>query len=120
MKKVFLGFVFYTQLFFFNCQGQDCHIFSFESTNPEQVLKEVRKVHFNLSEKVVTKKSSWISGIEYYSCDEKYGFLVMTTKKGKNYIHRDVPIQVWKEFKYASSFGSFYNENLKGKYRFAQ
>ena len=48
--------------------------------------------------------------------DGKTGFLIMTTVKGKSYIHKNVPIDLWKGISNANSKGKFYNSKFKGKY----
>lgn len=89
-------------------------------TTPFQTYEEakntVESVDFKYADEVNTSKSSWIRGAQYYSCDGSTGYLVYQTDK-KEYIHQHVPIEVWKEFKNAESFGSFYNKNLKHKYK---
>lgn len=91
-----------------------------EITTPFRTYKEVKNtvksVDFKFADEVDTSKSSWIRGAQYYSCDGETGYLVYQTDK-KEYIHQEVPVEVWEEFKNAESFGSFYNKNLKRKYR---
>jgi hypothetical protein len=84
--------------------------------NYEDAHKKIHASEFAFSEKINTSRSSWIRGASYYSCDGKYGFLSILTDS-KEYIHQNVPIHVWKAFKNAASFGSFYNKNIKHRYR---
>jgi hypothetical protein len=79
-------------------------------------IEQVEKSFFNVKVSIDTSKSSWIIGLSYYSCDKKTGFLIMETKSQK-YIHQEVPILLWEKLKKASSFGTFYNDNIKGKYK---
>jgi hypothetical protein len=44
------------------------------------------------------------------------GYFTYETKNGKNYIYRNVPMEVWQSFKNADSPGRFYNENIKGRF----
>lgn len=62
-------------------------------------------------------KSSWIKSAEYYSCDGKNGYLIITTKQGKSYIHSLVPKSVWSSFINSHSHGSYYVKNIKNKYQ---
>jgi len=71
---------------------------------------------FKIEERVTTYKSSWIRRIEYYSCDGDTGYLIMTLKSSKEYIHNGLPIEVWNKFKVADSHGGFYNKKIKGRY----
>ncbi|HZH68647.1 MAG TPA: KTSC domain-containing protein [Chitinophagales bacterium] len=43
-------------------------------------------------------------------------YFVLSTEK-KTYTHKDMPIELWLEFKKATSFGQFYNSKIKGKYQ---
>jgi hypothetical protein len=101
----------------FSCKGQDCTEIELIGKNYKETLSEIRLTSFNLTEKLNTN-SSWIESIEYYSCDEVSGFLIMVTKKEKEYIHKGVTVNLWHRFKSANSFGRFYTSNIKGKYRY--
>lgn len=101
-------------LLFISC-SKDCENLNKKFSSYRDAVSLVRNTNFNIEEKVNTD-SSWIESIEYYSCDEAFGFLIVNTKKGGSYIHKNVPIQVWNDFKNANSFGRFYNQNLKGNY----
>ncbi len=71
---------------------------------------------FTFHEKIETIRSSWIRSIAYYSCNQQqYGYLEIVTDKG-NYIHQNVPSELWNAMKEASSYGKFYNQYIKGKY----
>lgn len=97
--------------------GNDCEKLKQNYNSYSEAISTIRNNSFSIEEKVNTD-SSWIESIEYYSCDKKKGYLIMTTLKGKSYIHSDVPIQVWEEFKKASSKERYYNNNIKGRYYF--
>jgi hypothetical protein len=87
---------------------------SFKSYNEACLL--VRSSSFKLHESVNTSKSSWIRGADFYSCDGKNGFMIITTERGE-YIHQGVPIKIWNEFKEAGSLGSYYTNVIKSNYR---
>lgn len=76
----------------------------------------VRAATFPIEQSANTSRSSWIDGAEYYSCDGRTGYFILLTN-GRTYIHEGVPFSVWRGFKQAGSFGSFYNRELKGIYR---
>ncbi len=84
--------------------------------NYKHALEKVKSASFKISDKINTYKSIWIRGASFYSCDSQTGFLIIETDK-KEYIHQDVPINVWNNFKKAGSFGSYYSSNIKGKYK---
>lgn len=95
--------------------GGNCNNLNKSFASYDNAIELVRASKFILEDKVNTD-SSWIDSIEYYSCDEITGFLIVNTKRGKTYIHKNVPIQLWNEFKKADSFGRFYNQRIKGSY----
>lgn len=99
-----------------SCQGQDCTKLNSDFATYESAMKEIKSTEFRLLDNCDTSKSSWISGVEFRSCDKQYGFFILSTKK-KTYIHTKVPIELWNEFKKAESFGKFYNSRIKGKYQ---
>ena len=77
---------------------------------------QVEHADFKFTDEVEPDQSSWIYSANYYSCDGQYGFMIYTTRSRK-YIHANMPKSVWMSFKNASSLGSFYNTNIKGRYR---
>ena len=88
------------------------HFSSYEATT-----SWVKKASFKFTDKANTSKSSWIRSASYYSCDGKTGFFIFSTDD-KEYIHANMPISVWYEFKQAESYGKYYNANIKHRYRF--
>ncbi len=82
----------------------------------ESAMQQIKGAKFKISETIDTRKSSWIRGLSYLSCDGKSGFMIMTTDS-KSYIHQDVPIEIWNDLKSADSFGTYYNEKIKHQYR---
>ena len=97
-------------------QGSDCGSLPtrFKSYNEAENL--ISSASFVFKDSCNTSKSSWIRSLHYYSCDKQTGYLVMSTDS-KEYIHQGVPISLWKEFKKANSFGSFYTSRIKGRYQ---
>lgn len=82
----------------------------------DQAVNTVKNFGFSLTDRVNTAKSSWIRGASYYSCDRRFGFLLINTDN-ETYIHANVPISVWYQFKSAYSFGSFYSSNIRGRFQ---
>lgn len=61
-----------------------------------------------------TTKSSFINGV-WYDEDEEY----MVAKLNDIYYHYSgISVSVWRNFKNADSFGTFYNEAIKGNYAY--
>jgi hypothetical protein len=101
---------------FTTAQSQNCHELPSLFTSQQIALYKVKRSNFSFKESIDTSKSSWISGLSFYSCDKKTGFLIMETKSQK-YIHQEVPVLLWEKLKKSSSFGTFYNNNIRGKYK---
>ena len=78
--------------------------------------KYVENSNFQLKDETDCSASSWIREAKFYSCDSKFGYFKFKTNS-KTYIHEKLPINVWYQFKNASSKGSFYNQFIKHKYR---
>ena len=98
-----------------NEHSDDCNsLGNFKSY--DEAIAKVKDTKFKVSESLDTDKSSWIRGASYYSCDGQTGYLIIETDKHP-YIHARVPLSAWNGFKIASSFGSYYDHNIKGRYR---
>src|SRR5687768_13905363 len=81
----------------------------------EEAILAIKDAKFKFSDRLGTGQSSWIQDAMYYSCDGNDGYLIIVTSK-KEYIHKNVPISEWNSFKNSSSKGSFYTNNIKGRY----
>ena len=99
------------------CHGQDCNKLPNVFTSYSRAITLVQNSTFKIQEAANTSGSSWITSANYYSCDGKTGFLIYTTNRGYQYIHKGVPVEVWKEFKNAPSKGTYYDYNIKHRYQ---
>ena len=103
-------------LFTASCsQKQSCDQLSNQFETYDNAIKIIKSTKFKIEESANTTISSWIKNASYYSCDGQVGFFILETVK-KEYLYADLPYEVWKEFKSAESFGSFYNANIRDKY----
>ncbi len=100
-----------------SCHSYDCNALPAHYSTYEQAIKKIRGTHFKIRESCNTSSSSWIRAAEYYSCDGETGFFLMETDR-QWYIHSNMPISVWEEFKKASSRGSYYDYHIKNRYTF--
>ena len=116
MKKISFVLAFCLLL---NCttKSQSCKDLPDKFNSYSQAINAIQESSFEYTDRLPYGKSSWITSANYYSCDSYYGYLVYTTNKGREYIHEKVPKRVWIEFKIASSSGSYYVSNIKGRYR---
>ena len=104
-------------LFLLNsCSAQNCTELPTKFSSYEDAASKISKASFKISESVNTSKSSWIRSAKYRSCDGLTGFLLIGTDD-REYIHKGVPISIWNSFRKATSFGSYYNEYIKKRYR---
>lgn len=110
-KSIILYFFLFVSPLYQPCSKIDEHFSSYGDA-----LRKVRSVDWAIEESVNTSKSSWIRAASFYSCDGKSGYFIIKTDS-KEYIHQGLPVGVWREFKTASSFGSYYTKNIKNKYR---
>ena len=85
-------------------------------TTFQAAISSVKSTSFKYVESINTSGSSWIEKLVYYSCDGKTGYLIMGTK-GREYIHADLPIDIWNRLKVAQSKGKFYNNQIRFKYK---
>jgi hypothetical protein len=106
-----------TTISLLSCKAQGCNTIPTHFNSYNDAIAFVKKADFKIKDDVNTSKSSWIRSAAYYSCDGVTGYFIYSTDE-REYIHAEVPIELWNEFKEATSFGSFYDRNIKGKYRF--
>jgi len=115
-NRIYCFLLFYFCTSFEPSFGQDCNKIPSSFRSYEQAVQIVKSSTFKIRESVNTSKSSWIRAASFYSCDSQKGFMIIRTDD-REYIHQNVPIEVWRGFKNASSFGSYYSNNIRGKYR---
>lgn len=106
-------------LFFLTAiQAQTCKDLPTHFNSYDEAVSKVESASFQIKDKVDCYSSSWVSKATYHSCDGETGYFILYTTEGKSYIHKDIPLWVWKQFKNADSYGSYYSRNIKGKYQF--
>ncbi len=89
-----------------------------EKSEPKQEPKLVdvkycdEPVDIALFEELDTSKSSWVRGA-WYDAENEY---MVINLSGTYYHYCSLPLSIWEDFKSASSFGSEFNKNIKGKF----
>ena len=116
MKKILLLLITLSTLCI-SCNSNSCKDLPLKFESYNQAHDLVTSTRFNFHESKSNFSSSWVDKIEFYSCDNNKGFFLYYTKKGKEYLHQDVPIKLWKDLKATNSKGRFIRSNLKGRYR---
>lgn len=77
----------------------------------------MKKKSLRIKEIADTSKSSWINQASYFSSDGITGIFICSTSTGKEYIHKEVPLDIWKNFKNSTSKGNSYNKDIKNKFQ---
>lgn len=93
----------------------DCNYLPTRYESYHQALRYILNYKYEFSE-AINKSSSWIGESSFYSCNGTIGFLIFKTGDHV-YIHSEVPLWVWNEFKNSVSIGKYYNENIKYRYQ---
>lgn len=114
MQKII--YLFINFLVLICCKQTNCTNLQSNFTTYTEAYNKIRSTEFAFVEDINTSKSSWISGASYYSCDNNFGYFILSTDS-KNYIYKDLPINIWRDFKNANSLGSYYNLNIKNRYQ---
>jgi len=96
--------------------GNSCDDLPASFASYSDAMGQIRSASFRIAEEQNTDESSWVRGAEFYSCDGASGFFILRTDD-REYIHVDVPVAIWQGFKDATSIGSYYNANIKRRYR---
>lgn len=98
------------------CHVADCDKIPTSFNSYSEAIEIVENYRFPFKDKIVINKSTWIRKAQYFSCNSGTGFFLLKTDT-QCYIHQDLPIEIWYEFKKASSFGQFYSQNIKSRYQ---
>jgi len=115
MKNLIL--IFANLVLLSSCSYLDCDQLPHSFSSYNDAVKAIKEAHFKIHENISTPKSSWVIGASYYSCDGELGFFILLTDR-KEYLHSNVPVNIWNEFKNSNSFGSYYVNNIKHRFQF--
>lgn len=115
MKQIFILTIYLSS--FINCQSQNCNTLPKHFASYEAALQLIDFAKFDFRDDVNTSRSSWLKEAKYLSCHSQKGFFIIRTKKNDVYIHQDLPVEIWYQFKKTNSFGQFYAKQIRGKYR---
>jgi len=106
-----------TSLLISSCSKYNCNNLPTKFKSYSEATSVIRNTNCNVDQKIRTRKSSWIRKAEYCGCHNKQGYLIIQTDR-QSYIHEDLPMEIWLQFKDAQSYGSYYSKYIKGKYQF--
>ena len=99
-----------------NNEIYDCDNLPTSFPSYEDALNKIHDANFRFSEEISITSSSWLRGASYFSCDGLLGFFIIRADK-QYYIHQDLPIGIWNEFKNSSSYGNYYSQYMKKNYQ---
>ena len=99
-----------------NAQIDNCAHTNTSWKNEAEAIETVENGSFARIEMIEGEDASWVESVHFYSCDEGYGFLIVKGKR-KRFIHQNVPLKVWENFKSAHSKGGYYNFYIKNKFK---
>lgn len=116
MKKLF--FAVFLLLIIDSCRSQSCNELPSHFSSYESAISIIKRSSFKFKDEANTSRSSWITAAKYYSCDGITGYFICTTNRNYEYVHKGVPLSIWKQFKGATSLGAFYNANIKHRLAF--
>lgn len=85
-------------------------VFIYNSNNVD--LKYGDSVNISNYESINTSKSSFVDDAQYNASKQH----LILKLNGNGYEYCGVPTSLWNSFKKASSYGSYYNSRIKGKY----
>lgn len=76
-------------------------------------------IEWEFAESFTTESVRGVVGAEYYYCDEEHGILVVDRHE-KSMVYKDVPLNIWFEFRYSESADDYYREHIKYQYIIVQ
>lgn len=99
-----------------NNEIYDCEKLPSLFSSYESALDKIHNANYRYSEEISIINSSWLKGASYFSCDGSLGFFIIKTDK-QYYIHQNLHINIWNEFKNSSSYGRYYQKYIKNNYK---
>lgn len=102
---------------YLNASEDNCSQTSHSWKSKKEAITQIENTTFKTSESIRTPYSSWMLSAHFYTCDDKFGFLLIKSEKN-NFLHEDVPVTVWNALKNAKSVAGYYNFYIKNKYKF--
>ena len=117
-NKIILLLSFILTLILTSCTTKtSCDQLSNQFSSYDEAISKIKSADFKINETANTSKSSWIKNASFFSCDSNTGYFILETFK-QEYLYSELPYSLWKEFKSAESFGSYYNQKIKNNYIF--
>lgn len=115
MKKLIPYLIFLVFITITSCRN-NCKEIPNNFSNYDQAKEVVLSSNFKLIDEADVSGSSWITSAKYFSCDGLTGYFIIETAN-RTYIHKDLPYEVWDNFKKSDSKGRFFSRNIRGNYQ---
>lgn len=95
---------------------KSCQLFPRAFHNVDQAEIELNTAECeSLYDSLSLTNTRFLKKAAFYSCDKKFGFLLVTTTE-KKILYRNLPLQYWKNMRKAKSFENYFTQNIQ--YRF--
>jgi hypothetical protein len=94
--------------------NNSCACKDLQKSNPDQqqLIRTLEKTDFEFEADIVTNSVRGVVGARYFYCEDDKGFLIVQLDD-KELLYKNVPLQIWFEFKFTGEYTSFYTEHIK-------
>lgn len=104
-----------SSLFFTNViagNSCSCDDFKYKFESQTELIKTLEKSELDFAPTFETSSVRGVQSASYYYCNDDHGFLLVKLHD-KELLYKDVPLNVWFEFKFANSLQTFYKDQIK-------
>jgi hypothetical protein len=92
--------------------GSECQI---EAQGYEKTYEYLQNHVFSFQQYFETLSVRGVQKAEFFSCNGEEGYLLIQTHE-RSYIYKNVPRDVWEEFKFTNSIESYYVQHIRFSY----
>lgn len=92
-------------------QKTSCDSISWWFEDMAEGVKAIENATFRFQQNITTTRSSGFQSVHYYSCDHKYGFMIVRIDNEKT-AYREVPLFVWEGFTETKDLEHFYADKI--------
>lgn len=93
----------------------DCQSMTSSFSSNDEAKEAIQKTEFKMTDSITESNSAWIGSAHFYSCDEQTGYFILVTDQ-QEYMHAGITVDMWNDFKAATSHGAFYNAQIRDRY----
>jgi len=92
-----------------------CKEFQKSNSDLQEIIVSLERTDLEFEANITTKSVRGVLNAKYYYCANDQGFLLVKLDD-KEMLYKNVPLQTWFEFKFASESTSFYKDRIKYNY----